>query len=145
MADSFNKKERAKKKQKRKQEKAERKKQRQLEGKDTEAFVYLDENGNFTSTPPDLSKKKEIKLDDINISTPKNSELKNESFEREGYMKFYNEEKRFGFIIEKETDQDYFVHEDNLIDNVKTKDKVVFEIGTGPRGLVAVNVKLLKK
>lgn len=145
MADSFNKKEREKKKQKKRLEKAEKKKQRQLEGKEEEEFVYLDEDGNFTTTPPDLSKKKEFKLEDISISTPKDSELENESSEIEGFVKFYNEDKRFGFIREKGTDNDYFVHEDNLIDDIRDKDKVLFEIGTGPKGLIAINVKLLKK
>ena len=145
MADSFNKKEREKKKQKRKKEKEEKKEQRKLEGKDTDEFVYLDEFGNFTTTPPDPTKKNEVKLEDISISTPKDSELENENAEREGYVKFYNEDKRFGFISEKETDNDYFVHEDNLIDSIKDRDKVLFEIGTGPKGLIAINVKLLKK
>lgn len=144
MADSFSKKEREKKKQKRKQEKAEKKKQRELEEKNSDEFVYLDEFGNFTDTPPDLSKKKEVKLEDIRISTPKDSELEQESAVREGYVKFFNEDKRFGFIMEKGTQNDYFVHEDNLIDSIRDRDKVTFEIGTGPKGLIAINVKLLK-
>jgi len=146
MADSFNKKEREKKRKKRRQEKAELKKQRKLEGKKTDEFMYLDEDGNLTSTPPDPNKKKrEIKLEEIKVSTPKQSELDAEESEIEGYVKFYNEEKRFGFISEMGSETDYFVHEDNLIDKIKDKDKVLFEIGTGPKGLVAINVKLLKK
>lgn len=144
MADSFNKKEREKKRRKRKQDKAEKKKQRQLEGKTTDEFMYLDAEGNLTSTPPDPNQKIEIKLEDIQVSVPKQSELEPESPYREGSVKFYNEEKRFGFIKEKITEKDYFVHEENLIDRIREKDKVEFEIGTGPKGLVAINVKLLK-
>ena len=65
MADSYNKKERDKKRRKRKQEKIEKRKQRKLEGKSTQEFMYMDENGNLTSTPPDPSKKKEVKLEEI--------------------------------------------------------------------------------
>ncbi|MEO0339936.1 MAG: hypothetical protein AAF242_12060, partial [Bacteroidota bacterium] len=61
MADSFSKKEREKKRRKKNQEKAERRKQRKLEGKTTEEFMYLDENGNLTSTPPDPNKKPQNK------------------------------------------------------------------------------------
>lgn len=143
MADSFNKKERDKKKRKKKQEKAEKKKQRKLEGKKTVEYMYVDEYGNFTSTPPDLSKRKEEKLEEIQISTPKKTKSSDNG--RQGYVKFFNEEKRFGFINEVGTINDYFVHEENLIDRIKGNDKVVFELGTSPRGLVAINVKLFKK
>ena len=51
MADSFNKKERDKKRKKRKKDKAERKAQRKLEGKTTEEFMYLDEDGNLLDEP----------------------------------------------------------------------------------------------
>lgn len=145
MADSYNKKERDKKRKKRKQDKAEKKKQRKLDGKKSEEFMYLDENGNLTSTPPDPNKKKkEIKLEDIIISPPKHSEMEPEDTELQGIVKFFNEEKRFGFISEIGKEGDYFVHEDNLIDTIKDNDKVVFELGTGPKGLVAINVQLLK-
>ena len=63
MADSFNKKEREKKRRKRRQDKAEKKKQRKLEGKKPAEFMYLGADGNLTSTPPDPNKREEIKLD----------------------------------------------------------------------------------
>jgi len=56
MADSFNKKEREKKKEKKRKEKAERKLREKLEGKKTtQEFMYLDEDGNLTTTKPDPS------------------------------------------------------------------------------------------
>ena len=142
MADSFNKKERDKKRKKRKKDKAERKAQRKLEGKTTEEFMYLDEDGNLTSTPPDPSKKKEISLEEISITTPKKSDLEDLNTERTGIVKFFNEEKRYGFIDDSERNEDYFVHEDNLIERIKEGDKVVFDLEPGTKGLVAVNVKL---
>ena len=144
MADSFSKKEREKKKKKKNQDKLERRKQRKLEEKKTEEIMYLDANGNFTSTPPDPNQKKEVSIEEIWVSTPKKSDLESQEKEREGFVKFFNEEKRFGFISEIGQETDYFVHEDNLIDPIKGNDKVVFEIGSGPKGPIAINVRLLK-
>ncbi len=144
MADSFSKKEREKKRRKKNQEKAERRKQRKQEGKTNEEFMYLDENGNLTSTPPDPSKRKEFKLEDIRVSTPKQADLEPEDPIKKGYVKFFNQEKHFGFVCETDKNIDYFVHEDNLIDQIRDDDKVEFEIGTGPKGLIAINVKLQK-
>jgi len=145
MADSFNKKEREKKRRKKKQEKAERKLQKKLEGPKPEVFMYVDEDGNLTPTPPDRSKRKEIKLEEIRVSTPKDSELEAEDTNKDGVVKFFNEEKRFGFIKEVLTGEDFFVHEEHLAEKVKEGDKVIFEIGNGPKGLVALNVRLAGK
>lgn len=142
MADSYNKKERDKKRRKKKQEKAERKKQRKEEGKKPVEFMYVDEDGNLTTTPPDPSKKKEINPEDIWVSTPKDSELEEIDAVKNGVVKFYNEEKKFGFIREVGTKDDYFVHEGNLQERIQENDKVTFEIGTGPKGLIAINVQL---
>lgn len=145
MADSYNKKERDKKRKKRKKDKLEKKAQRKLEGVKQAEFMYLDEDGNLSTSPPDPTKKrKEIKLEDINISTPKQEDLDLDT-ERRGHVKFFNQEKRFGFIREKGTEQDYFVHEENCIESIKDNDRVVFEVSSGPKGLIAINVKLFKK
>jgi len=145
MADSFNKKEREKKRRKKKQDKAEKKSQKKLAGVKSADFMYLDEDGNLTATPPDQTKKKEFKLEEIRISTPKMSEADEVDPIRIGIVKFYNAEKRFGFIKETSTGQDFFVHEENLIDKINERDKVEFEIASGPKGLIAINVKLSKK
>ncbi len=143
MADSFNKKEREKKKRKRKQDKAERKKLKKEEGVKTEEFMYLDEDGNLTSTPPDpTKKKKEIKAEDIQLVPGRNNEPVDEG-PLTGTVKFFNTEKNYGFI-KSSTNVDYFVHGDNLIDQIKDNDKVTFELGKGNRGEIAINVKLNK-
>ena len=144
MADSFNKKERDKKRKKRKKDKAERKQQKKLDGVKSEEFMYVDENGNLTPTPPDPTKKKVFSVEEIQISVPKKSELDEDDKIKSGHVKFYNTEKYFGFIREALTNEDYFVHADNLIDPIKENDKVEFELGTGPRGYIAINVKLKK-
>ncbi|MEL7375691.1 MAG: cold shock domain-containing protein [Bacteroidota bacterium] len=142
MADSFNKKEREKKKRKRKKEKAEKKLRQKLEGKKSEEFMYVDADGNLTSVKPDPAKKQEFDIEDIQISTPKDSDADELEQERKGTVKFFNVDKGFGFIIDSETQESYFAHINNLIDEIKEADKVLFEIGTGPKGPIAMNVKL---
>lgn len=144
MADSYFKKEREKLKKKKREEKAERKRLRQLEEKSTSEFAYVDIYGNVTSTPPDPSLRVEVDVDKINISSPKHEDLEEDSV-KEGVVKFFNAEKGFGFISHPGSKDDYFVHEDNLVDKVKEGNKVTFEIASGPKGWVAVNVKLAKK
>lgn len=140
--DSYSKKEREKKREKRKKEKRERKEQRKLEGK-TEEFMYLDADGNLTSTPPDpTAKKKEIDLEEIQISTPKQDKSDESAFLRTGTVKFFNTEKGYGFIQDSETKESFFVHANSLIDEIKDHDRVQFEVGKGPKGPVALEVKL---
>jgi len=142
MADSFNKKDREKKKQKRKKEKAERKLQRKAEGIKGAEFMYLDEDGNLSLTPPDPTKKKPIIAENINVSTPKKTDTDDMGFTREGVVKFFNTEKGYGFILDKLTGESYFVHIENIKEPIKDNDKVLFDVGSGPKGKIALNVKL---
>tara|TARA_B100000683_G_scaffold74814_1_gene73651 strand:- start:1234 stop:1425 length:192 start_codon:yes stop_codon:yes gene_type:complete len=59
-----------------------------------------------------------------------------------GTVKFFNESKGFGFIIEEGTNKEYFVHVSGLIDEIKEGDSVEFELAEGRKGLNAVNVKI---
>ncbi|MCO6492821.1 MAG: cold shock domain-containing protein [Phaeodactylibacter sp.] len=140
MADSFNKKEREKKKRKRRKDKAERKEQRKQEGSDTPEFMYLDENGNLTPTPPDPSKRRTIKAEDIDVSVPKQDKSDQPNFLRTGVVKFFNAEKGYGFIADQNSKEDFFVHADSLVDDITDNDKVTFEVASGPKGPVAINV-----
>jgi CspA family cold shock protein len=58
-----------------------------------------------------------------------------------GTVKFFNETKGFGFIVDDDTSKEYFVHVTGLIDKVKENDQVEFELEEGRRGLNATNVK----
>tara|TARA_Y100001933_G_C18645979_1_gene416472 strand:+ start:90 stop:281 length:192 start_codon:yes stop_codon:yes gene_type:complete len=58
-----------------------------------------------------------------------------------GTVKFFNETKGFGFIIEDETEKEHFVHVSGIIDEIKEGDKVEFELKEGRKGLNAVDVK----
>ncbi|MBM3917404.1 MAG: hypothetical protein RLZZ65_1643 [Bacteroidota bacterium] len=58
-----------------------------------------------------------------------------------GHVKFFNETKGFGFIVEEDTNKEYFVHVTGLVDKIKENDAVEFELQEGRKGLNAVNVK----
>ncbi|MEY2705762.1 MAG: hypothetical protein RL407_1824 [Bacteroidota bacterium] len=58
-----------------------------------------------------------------------------------GTVKFYNEAKGFGFIIDDETQNDVFLHATGLVDKVTQNDKVTYEIKEGKKGPNAINVK----
>ena len=60
-----------------------------------------------------------------------------------GKVKFYNKDKFFGFIIDNETKNEYFVHGSNLIDQIMENDEVNFELAEGKKGLQAVKVELV--
>ena len=62
----------------------------------------------------------------------------------EGIVKFFNEEKGFGFIIETDTQKEFFVHVSNLINEIRKNDIVTFEIKQDKRGPVAVDVKVVR-
>jgi len=145
MADSFNKKERDKKKRKKKQDKLDKKRQNKIDGVKQAEFLYMDEDGNLSPVPPDPTKKKKIKLSDIEISVPKKTEESQSIKIRNGYVKFYDQEKRFGFIREENSRDDFFFHADSLSEPVKENDKVTYEMGSGPKGPVAIEVKLRKE
>jgi cold shock protein len=58
-----------------------------------------------------------------------------------GTVKFFNDEKGFGFIKEDGTDNEVFVHASGLIDKITRDDKVEYELKEGKKGQNAVNVK----
>lgn len=59
-----------------------------------------------------------------------------------GTVKFFNETKGFGFIIDDASGQDVFVHVSGLGGTqIRQDDRVSFDTVEGKRGLNAVNVK----
>ena len=62
---------------------------------------------------------------------------------KKGTVKFFNESKGFGFIIEEDSKNEYFVHISGVIDEIKEGDVVEFELKEGKKGLNAVNVKVI--
>jgi cold shock protein len=58
-----------------------------------------------------------------------------------GTVKFFNEEKGFGFIKHDESNKETFVHANGLIHEIQADDHVEFELQEGRKGMNAVNVK----
>lgn len=59
-----------------------------------------------------------------------------------GVVKFFNESKGFGFILDNESGQEIFVHVTALGGtHIRENDQVSFDIVDGKRGLNAANVK----
>ena len=147
MAEFWSKRDREKKKQQARKEKEERKRERKENARDgndlSEMIAYLDENGNLTATPPDLSKRREINLEEIQIGTPKLKDRNQEPTFEEGVVTFFNDEKGFGFIRDIRSKQSIFVHSKQLSEPVQLNDKVRFIIGKGVKGPEAMEVSLI--
>jgi cold shock CspA family protein len=147
MAESWNKKEREKKKRKERQDKAEKMQERRehaKEGKSLDDMIaYVDEFGNFSSTPPDPRRKVKIRLEDIAVGVPRQEDLPPEELIRNGKISFFNQEKGFGFIKDNISQESIFVHVNNLSGAVQEHDKVSYEVEMGQRGPMAVNVKII--
>lgn len=60
-----------------------------------------------------------------------------------GTVKFFNESKGFGFIIDEESKKEYFVHVSGLIDEIREADTVEFDLKEGNKGLNACDVKVV--
>lgn len=145
--ETFGKKDNEKKRAKKKTEKEERKAERQANAKSgaslEEMFAYVDENGNITSTPPDPTKKRVIKDEEIQISVRKQEDREPEDTQRSGAVTFFNTSKGYGFIRDAQTQESIFVHANALGGlTLHENDKVTFEVEMGPKGPNAVRVKM---
>lgn len=145
--ETFSKKEIEKKKlQKRKEKLARREERKANPGRSFEDMIaYTDEDGNIMSTPPDPTKKKVVKEEDMIIGA-RNSGNNQEEMDpiRNGKVTFFNTGKGYGFIRDLETNESIFVHSNGLMDEINENDKVTFETERGPRGMNAIKVALVK-
>ena len=58
-----------------------------------------------------------------------------------GTVKFFNESKGFGFIVDANSGEEIFVHVSGLVDQIKEGDTVTFDTARGKKGMNAVNVQ----
>lgn len=145
--ETFNKKEvRNKKEKKRKDKEAKRlaRKEQEKSGKLDDMMAYVDENGMIVDTPPDPTKKSKIKAENIEIGVPKREAAEELDPIRKGVVSFYNDSKGYGFIKEKDTNESFFVHVNNVEEEIKENNMVTFEIGRGPKGPTAIKVKVIR-
>ncbi|MCB0528441.1 MAG: cold shock domain-containing protein [Lewinellaceae bacterium] len=59
-----------------------------------------------------------------------------------GTVKFFNETKGFGFVVDDSSKEEIFVHVSGLIDNIREGDKVTFNTERGRKGMNAIDVKV---
>lgn len=146
--ETWNKKQKEKKKQKKREDKEQKKQEKKANPTKSsldDMLAYVDEFGNITTTPPDpLKKKSTVKLEDIEVSIPKQTPVDPADLVRKGSVTFFNESKGYGFIKDTESQESVFVHVNAIAEPIQEKDKVTFEVEMGPKGPSAVNVKLIK-
>jgi len=59
-----------------------------------------------------------------------------------GTVKFFNESKGFGFVVDNSSKEEIFVHVSGLIDNIREGDQVTFNTERGKKGMNAIDVKI---
>jgi cold shock CspA family protein len=146
--DSFGKRDvKSKKDQKRKE-----KEKKRLERKDTsrknspdDMIAYVDENGMITSERPDPDKKTVISVEDIVISPPKKTELTEADLERKGKLTSFIQSKGYGFIRASDSQESFFAHIKDFMEEINEGDTVMFQVMRGPKGYSAVKVRLCPK
>ncbi len=69
----------------------------------------------------------------------------NDNEMRIGRVKFYIDEKLYGFLIDEESSEEIHVPVAGLIDEIRKNDRVSFKIIQGKRGKEAAEVRVLKK
>ncbi len=143
--ETYNKKEKEKTKQKKKKDKEYKKEQRKAgntgEKKTFEEMLsYVDEYGNYSSTPPDPKRMQPVNLADIEIGVPKREK---EDVVRKGKVNYFNDEKGYGFIIDQSSGDSIFVHANGLTEPIKVGNRVTFEVERGAKGLNAIYVKVI--
>lgn len=62
----------------------------------------------------------------------------------QGHVKFFNEVKGYGFIIDDSDGKEYFFHFTGLLEEARKESKVNFEIVDGKRGKLAINITQIK-
>lgn len=143
---SFKKRENEKKKQAKRLEKQKRKEERQAAGPSSmdEMIAWVDENGNLTSIPPEErgGKKVEIKLEDIDVSTPRKEHVEAEPLR--GQVDHFNAEKGYGFIRDLAGGEKYFFHISSAPQEIAEGQAVTFELERGTRGMNAVKIAIVK-
>lgn len=144
--ETFNKKDKEKKRLKKLQEKKEKMDVRKANAKKgkslDEMMAYLDENGNITDQPMDPRKKKVFNEADIQIGVPKHIDVEPEF--RKGIVTFMDHSKGFGFISDLETRERIFIHVNNLSEPIEESDKVMFLAEQSPKGASAYRVEKIK-
>ena len=140
---TFEKKDKEKRRIKEREEKRQRMAERKANKPQTtslsDMMAYMDEDGNLTSTPQNPQIKKVYAAEEIPSGVPKQEER--DRALRTGTVIFFDKAKGFGFINDLAKNERIFFHINNLEDNVNESDKVMYKVESGPRGPNAIQVK----
>jgi cold shock CspA family protein len=141
-SETFNKREKEKKRIQKQKDK-EQKRQERKDNKENKSFedmiAYVDENGNFSSTPPDTTRRRPIKDSDIDLSS-RNKGGGTAPGKRQGVVKFFEKDKGYGFIKDTQTQEEYFFHYTSANFPIAQSDSVSFETESSPKGQNAVRI-----
>jgi cold shock CspA family protein len=143
--ESFNKKEVRNKKEKKRKDKEKKRIARKDNNKSSfdDMIAFVDEHGNISDTPPDPKQKEVVNAEDIQISVPREVYQEVDPV-REGTITYFNQSKGFGFITDKQSKDSIFVHVNNALEEIREGNTVRFEVERGQKGLVAVQVKVVR-
>ena len=144
-SNSFNKREIEKNKQQKRKEKQQKREERKNNPADSfeDMIAYVDENGVITSTPPDLTNKRKIKIENIAVSTPKKEDMEDPILN--GRVEYFNPDKGYGFIKHTESTDKYFFHISSAPASITEGNMVTFELERGQKGMNAVRITLANK
>ncbi|GAB6122166.1 cold-shock protein [Dysgonomonas termitidis] len=144
-SNSFNKREIEKNKQQKRKEKQQKREERKNNPADSfeDMIAYVDENGVITSTPPDLTNKRKIKIENIAVSTPKKEDLEDPILN--GRVEYFNPDKGYGFIKHTGSTDKYFFHISSAPASITEGNMVTFELERGQKGMNAVRITLANK
>lgn len=142
-SETFNKREKEKKRLQKRKDKEQKKEERKAGGKDGKSFedmiAYVDENGNFTSTPPDASRKKAIRESDIDLTSRNKGGVTPPGL-RTGFVKFFDKDKGYGFIKDSQSQDEFFFHFRSANFPIAQSDQVQFDTEQSPKGANAVRI-----
>ena len=144
-SNSFNKREREKNKQQKRKEKQQKREERKNNPTDSfdDMIAYVDENGVITSTPPDLTTKNKVEIENIVISTPKKEDIEDPILK--GRVEYFNPDKGYGFIKHTGSTDKYFFHVSSAPTSITEGNMVTFELERGQKGMNAVRITLADK
>ena len=146
--ETFSKKEKEKLKAKKKKEKllrTEERKSNATGGGLDSMMAYVDEFGRIVDAPIDPSTRIEIDAESIELGIPRREESEDDDASDSGTVIFFNDSKGYGFIKDKASGENIFVHAANLSAPIAERDEVTFDKSRGQKGWVALNVKIVPK
>ena len=146
--ETFSKKEKEKLKAKKKKEKllrTEERKSNATGGGLDSMMAYVDEFGRIVDAPIDPSTRIEIDAESIELGIPRREESEDDDASDSGTVIFFNDSKGYGFIKDKASGENIFVHAANLSAPIAEHDEVTFDKSRGQKGWVALNVKIVPK